>query len=90
MPVLTSATCGGDELVRDGIEGRVVPIGDSAAMRDAMIQMMNDPHRLQVMGRSAVDRAATWLSPERVARETVSLYRKAITRAKPSLLVEGR
>lgn len=80
MPVLTSATFGGNEMVRDGVEGRVVPIGDSAAMRDAMLQMMNAPQRLAEMGRAALDRAATWLSPERVARETVSLYRKAMAR----------
>ena len=80
MPVLTSATFGGNEMVRDGIEGRVVPIGDSAAMRDAMLQMMNAPERLHEMGRAALDRAATWLSPERVARNTINLYRKAMAR----------
>jgi len=80
MPVLTSATFGGNELVRDGIEGRVVPIGDSAAMRDAMLQMMGDPKQLREMGRAALDRAATWLSPERVARVTVDLYRQAMGR----------
>jgi glycosyltransferase involved in cell wall biosynthesis len=79
MPVLTSATFGGKEMIHDGIEGRVVPIGDISAMRDAMLDMMSRPARLREMGRAGLDRVRTWLSPERVARVTVNLYRDAIS-----------
>jgi glycosyltransferase involved in cell wall biosynthesis len=80
MPVLSSNTFGGTEMIRDGLDGSIVPIGDTEAMADAMVRMANNPSRLSEMGASAYARAAEWLSPERIAREMVSVYRQAIAR----------
>lgn len=80
MPVLTSDNFGGCELVRDGIDGRIVPVGDIAATADALLEMTANPARLAQMGRLAYARASDFLSPERIARETVDLYREAIAR----------
>jgi len=80
MPVLTSDNFGGCELVRDGVDGRIVPIGDVDATAEAILQMTVDPGRLAEMGRSAYLRASEFLSPERIARETVQLYREAMAR----------
>jgi glycosyltransferase involved in cell wall biosynthesis len=80
MPVLTTATFGGSEMIRDGIDGRVVEIGEIDAMADAIGEMIGNPKRLKEMGQSAYNRVAHWLSPESVARQTVEVYREAIAR----------
>jgi glycosyltransferase involved in cell wall biosynthesis len=80
MPVLTSATFGGSEMIRDGIDGRVVPIENVDAMADAILVMMNDRDSLGAMGASAYQRAARWLDPDRIAGETVNLYRELLSR----------
>jgi glycosyltransferase involved in cell wall biosynthesis len=78
MPVLATDVFGNGEMVRDGIEGRIVPVADVAAMTDAILEMASDPDRLARMGQSAYARASEWLSPERIARETVKVYREAM------------
>jgi glycosyltransferase involved in cell wall biosynthesis len=80
MPVLASDTFGNGEMIRDGLDGRIVPIGDVTATADAILAMASDPARLADMGRSAYARVAEWLSPERIARETVAVYREAMAR----------
>ena len=82
MPVLATDTIGGSAMIRDGVEGRLVPIGDVSSMADAMVGMASDPTRLAEMGRAAYARAADWLSPERIARETVEVYRQAMASLK--------
>src|SRR5258708_5684889 len=80
MPVLASGSFGNAEMVRDGIDGRIVPVADVMAMADAIVTMTSYPAQLAQMGRSSYARAGEWLSPERIARETVTLYREAIAR----------
>jgi glycosyltransferase involved in cell wall biosynthesis len=74
MPVLASDVFGNCELLRDKVDGLVVPAGDIRAMANAMVAMAGEPVRLGEMGRSAYRRTAEWLSPERIARETVEVY----------------
>ena len=81
MPVLASDSFGNAELVRDGKDGKIVPIGDVAATADALLEMAGNPALLAKLGRSAYSRACDFLSPHRVARETVDLYREALARA---------
>jgi glycosyltransferase involved in cell wall biosynthesis len=81
MPVLTSSTFGGEALVRNGVDGFVVPVGDIGATAEAMLQMTSNPAKLAEMGKSAYRRVSEWLSPRRIARETVAVYREAIARA---------
>ncbi len=76
--VITSATFGGSEMIRDGLDGLVVPRGDVIGTARAILRMAGAHHETVQMGRSAYARAAEWLSPERIARETVDVYRKAI------------
>jgi glycosyltransferase involved in cell wall biosynthesis len=79
MPVLASDSFGNGEMIRDGLDGRIVPIAHVGAMADAMVAMAGDPGRLAEMGRSAYERVSQWLSPERIALETVEVYREALT-----------
>jgi glycosyltransferase involved in cell wall biosynthesis len=78
MPVLASDTFGPGEIIRDRVDGRLMPIGDVDATASAMLAMASDPPVLAAMGRAAYDRVSEWLSPARIARETLSLYREVL------------
>lgn len=78
MPVLSSDTFGAREMVRDGVDGCVVPVEDVQATAEAMIALTGNAGQLSAMGRAAQGRVAEWLSPDRIAGETVAVYRAAI------------
>lgn len=81
MPVLASDSFGNAEMIRDGVDGRIIPVEDVAATANAILDMASDTQRLAEMGHSTYSRAAEWLAPERIARENVVLYREAISRS---------
>ncbi len=52
-PVICSRTRGQVDIVQDGVTGLYVPVGNPAALREAMLSLWNDPQRAQEMGRRA-------------------------------------
>jgi glycosyltransferase involved in cell wall biosynthesis len=78
---IVSDSFGNAEMVLDGETGLVVPTGDIDAMADAILLLHAQPDRNASMAAAAWQRCRSWLSPQRIASETVSLYEKAIDRA---------
>lgn len=77
LPAVVSDSFGNGEMVIDGETGLVVPVGDREALASAMLRLRENPQTLAGMGEKAYLRCAEWLDPDRVARETVALYRRA-------------
>lgn len=78
MPVLTTASMGARALIEDRVTGRIVPVGDPEAMAAAMLEMTEDPERVANYGAAAREWVAERLDPERIALETVALYREVL------------
>ena len=78
MPVLSSDTFGGGEMIRSGMDGMLVPVDDVEGTAAAILQMLASKDRLGAMGQSARTRVAEWLAPDRIAAETVSIYREVL------------
>lgn len=72
LPVLTTRIAGIPELVEDGVSGRVVAPGDSAAFAKAMAGFLADPDAARAMGRAGQARVAAEFD---VAQEAVRLSR---------------
>jgi glycosyltransferase involved in cell wall biosynthesis len=51
--VICSQTRGQVDVIRNGVTGIYVPVGDSDALRAAILSLWNDPQRAQQMGRDA-------------------------------------
>lgn len=63
LPVIATRIAGNEELVLDGDTGALVPIGDAAALREALRQMLSDAGRRERMGRAGrlrAERQFTW------------------------------
>ena len=53
LPLITTDVPGCREVVTDGVEGLLVPVGDAAALADAIARLQDDPEARVEMGRRA-------------------------------------
>lgn len=80
MPMIVSDSFGNGEMVEDGRTGIVVPVGDVDATAAAILRMAQNPSGAADMGARSYEKCVDWLSPMRVAADTVALYERTIGR----------
>ncbi|MEO8362130.1 MAG: glycosyltransferase, partial [Vicinamibacteria bacterium] len=80
--IVASRVAGIPDVVTDGVEGLLVPPGDSKALRQAIESLAVDPMRRALLGRAAADRVARELTWERVASTLEDCYVQAQALAK--------
>lgn len=56
VPVITTTNCAAEDVFTHGIEGFIVPIRDSTAIRDRILMLYEDPARQAAMGNAALAR----------------------------------
>jgi glycosyltransferase involved in cell wall biosynthesis len=77
VPVVASAVGGVPEVVEDGVTGRLFAAGEAAALRDAVVEILNDRAlREGLVGRALV-RVRERFSMDRMVEEYGRLYRGA-------------
>jgi glycosyltransferase involved in cell wall biosynthesis len=87
VPVVASEIGGIPEVVTDGVDGRLVPPGDPAALADAIVELVRDPalrHRLGEAGRRTV---ADRFSIDAQVRAIQTVYDEELARA--GVLLDG-
>ena len=75
--VATRCPFGPDEVVGDGVTGRLVPPGDAAAFSDAVLELLADPGRRRAMGEAAARRARERFAAEQVVPRWAALLERA-------------
>ena len=78
-PVVCTAVGGSIEIVHDGVNGYLVPPGDSRRFADAMTKMA-DPERRALFGTRAAETAAGEFGLETMVRAYEALYAKLLSR----------
>lgn len=76
-PVIASDLPGYAEVVRDRIDGLLLPRGDASALAEALRELALDRPRCRALGRAAAQRAERYAWP-RVAEEVLEAYADAI------------
>ncbi|WAX81608.1 glycosyltransferase family 4 protein [Streptomyces sp. KMM 9044] len=78
LPVVsTDCPYGPGEIIKDGVDGRLVPVGDADALGAALLELVGDDERRRRMGRAALDNARRYApgpvvaQAERLAGEAV-------------------
>jgi phosphatidyl-myo-inositol alpha-mannosyltransferase len=85
-PVVASDIAGYRDVVRDGVDGLLVPRGDATALAETLQDLWLAPERRVAMGRSAAERAQRFAWPH-VAREVLDAYEQAIATPAPGGVV---
>lgn len=83
-PVVCTRTGGNPEIVTDGKNGYLVPVGDVDALAEAIRSLMDNPELRTAMGKAALDAMAGKYSMDNMVQQHVSLYdRFAVREAQP-------
>jgi phosphatidylinositol alpha-mannosyltransferase len=82
-PVIASDIAGYRDVVRDGVDGILVPPGNAQAIAEALYDLYREPTRRAEMARAAVGSAAQYAWP-RVAAEVLQAYQDAIETPAPT------
>jgi phosphatidyl-myo-inositol alpha-mannosyltransferase len=86
-PVVVSDIAGYRDVVRDGRDGVLVPVGDAVALGETLLELAFDPARRSQMSDAALERAERFAWPN-VAREVESVYAGALEVPEPEKRVE--
>jgi len=79
-PVVATQGGGPEDIVEDGRSGLLVAPGSPAAIRDAVLELLNDPGRRAEMGRSGMERVAEHFSSLRYASQMMEIYDRLLNR----------
>lgn len=81
LPVVSTAAGGIPFIVTDGLDGLLVPVGDSAALAAAALRVLREPGLAARLTGAARARAATTYSWDAVRARWLALYRRLATGA---------
>jgi glycosyltransferase involved in cell wall biosynthesis len=81
LPSVASRVDGVPEVVVDGETGLLVPVGDSAAIAAALIELLADPERRRRLGETARARARERFSREAMVTGMIEVYRRLLDAA---------
>ena len=77
VPIVTNSG-GSPELVIEGESGYIVEPGESAPIRDAIVELYNDRDLHQRMSAAAIERIRKDFTVERTASETIAMYEELL------------
>ena len=86
-PVVASDIAGYRDVVRDGVDGLLVPRGDAQALAEALRELWHEPDRLIDMGRAAAADVERFAWP-RVSQEVMGAYEDAIATPEPQTTMQ--
>ena len=78
-PIITSDVPGCREVVKEGVNGYLVPAKNASALKDALLRLINDPEGRLEMGKASREFAVNKFSNEIINDNIYSVYQKAIS-----------
>ncbi|HMP90865.1 MAG TPA: glycosyltransferase family 4 protein [Kiritimatiellia bacterium] len=81
VPVVAADVGGVSEIIRHGVDGLVVPVGDVPALCDSVISLIRDPELKKAISSRSRERVVEHFSDERLVENNIALYQKLLGRA---------
>jgi glycosyltransferase involved in cell wall biosynthesis len=78
VPIVASAVGGIPEAVRDGLNGLLVPPGDTPALAKAIVELLPDTARRQAMGADGLALVEREFSPRQMVEGHLRVYRELV------------
>lgn len=89
-PVVGTRVCGVEEVVVDGVTGRLVPPGDSSALARGLAEVIGSPALGAAWGEAGRRRHRESFTAARMGHETAAVYDDALRRSGPRRSRRGR
>ena len=80
LPVVATPVGGTPEVVHDGDNGYLVPVGDSAALAERIIRVLDDPSLAAAMGRRGHEVVINQYTWQAMVERTEAVYMEAVKR----------
>jgi len=80
LPVIATPNSGAEEIVREGVEGYLVPVRDVEALRRRIVELYEDAERRRAMGRAALARVRAGFTWDDYGGRVVAGYRALLAR----------
>lgn len=78
LPVVASDIPGNRQLVKDGVHGQLVPVGERETLAEALLAVMEAPGESARRARAAYQRVVDEYSLERMAHDHLTLFEKLL------------
>ena len=78
LPVICTANTGGEDIVRDNIDGFIIPIRDVKALKEKLIYMYENQDICKHMGQNAKKRVSKGFTWDDYGKRMIRAYEKAI------------
>ena len=73
LPVISTASGGPQEIIKEGITGYLAPVGDVETIAQCIIRLAQDPNRAAQMGQAGATHVRETFSPARFCEEFKAL-----------------
>ena len=80
LPVICTTNTGGEDIIRDGVDGFVIPIRDTEKLKEKLIYLYENPEICQRMGQSAKERVSSGFTWDDYGRKMISAYEKILAK----------
>jgi len=75
LPVVATATTGSKEIIKDGENGFLVPIGDSQALAKKILFLLNNPERAEQMGKKGQQMVKKRFDQQKIIKQMTEFWK---------------
>jgi len=76
LPVVATATTGSKEIIKDGENGFLVPIGDSDALAKKILFLLNNPDKAKKMGQAGRKMIKEKFNQEKIIKKMINFWKE--------------
>jgi len=80
LPVVATNTTGSKEIVEDGENGLLVPIGDSHALAKKILFLLNNPEKAKKMGEKGQQMVKEKFDQQKIIKQTIKFWKDLTTK----------
>jgi len=78
LPVICTTNTGGEDIVRNGVDGFIIPIRNIEALKEKLIYLYKNPEILKTMSQSAKERVRDSFTWDRYGEKIIEAYRRLL------------
>jgi len=78
LPIICTTNTGGEDLIREGIEGFVINIRDVESLKEQIVYLYNNPGICKEMGQAALERAKTGFTWDDYGEKIINTYHNVL------------